>query len=55
VGEFNTRFAVKPAQRGTAFPCRGRSDPDWVFTVHTELVMAKDNTVVIAAQRLTNR
>lgn len=48
--EFNTRFMVKPAQPGTAFRRCGRSDLDWVFTIQTERVVAKDNTVAIAAR-----
>jgi hypothetical protein len=38
IGEFNAKFTVKAAQRGTAFrPC-GRAHPDWIFTVQTERV-----------------
>jgi len=47
IGEFNARFAQPAAERGTAFrPCR-RRDLDWVFTVQTERVVGKDNTVAI--------
>lgn len=38
---------MKAEQRGTAFrPC-GRRDLDWVFSIQTERVVAKDNTVAI--------
>jgi len=47
IGEFNAKFTLAAAQRGTAFrPC-SRTDLDWVFTVQTERVVAKDNTVTI--------
>ena len=47
VAEFNQHFTVQPAERGTAFrPC-ARRDLDWVFTVQTERVVSKDNTVAI--------
>ena len=47
VAEFNTKFAGKAAERGTAFrPC-ARKDLDWVFSIQTERVVAKDNTVAI--------
>ena len=50
IAEFNARFTVKAAQRGTAFRRYGRSDLDWIFTVQTERVVAKDNTVAIAGR-----
>jgi hypothetical protein len=50
IAEFNTRFTVKAAEKGTAFRRCSRSDLDWVFTVQTERVVAKDNTVAIAAR-----
>lgn len=47
IAAFNLQFAVPPAERGTAFrPC-ARRDLDWVFTVQTERVVSKDNTVAI--------
>ena len=45
---FNQKFAVAAAQRGTAFRRTTRSDLNWIFTVQTERVVAKDNTVAIA-------
>lgn len=47
IAEFNTKFAVAAAERGTAFRRCSRKDLDWVFTVQTERVVAKDNTVAI--------
>ena len=38
---------VKASERGTAFRRCGRGDLNWVFTVQTERVVAKDNTVAI--------
>ena len=35
------------AEKGTAFRRTTRSDLDWIFTVQTERVVAKDNTVAI--------
>lgn len=45
IGEFNAKFTVKAAERGTAFQRCGRRDLDWVFTVQTERTVARDNTV----------
>jgi len=47
IAEFNQKFTVKPAERGTAFRRCGRSDLDWIFSVQTERVVSKDNTVAI--------
>jgi len=47
IGEFNAKFTVESAQKGTAFRRCSRTDLDWVFTVQTERVVAKDNTVAI--------
>ncbi len=45
VGEFNRRFQVGAAQRGTAFvPCRSR-DLELVFSVQSERAVNRDNTV----------
>src|SRR6266704_4255480 len=48
VAEFNRRFTVAAAEKGTAFRRTTRSDLDWIFTVQTERVVAKDHTVAIA-------
>jgi transposase len=50
IAEFNSRFAVQPAQPGTAFRKCARRDLDWVFSIQTERVVAKDNTVAIRDQ-----
>jgi len=47
VAQFNAKFTVKAKERGTAFRRCSRSDLDWIFTVQTERVVAKDNTVAI--------
>jgi len=51
IAEFNRRFKVSAEQPGTAFRPSSRSDLDWVFTIQTERVVAKDNTVAIADRR----
>ena len=48
IAEFNAKFQVAAAQKGTAFRRTSRTDLDWIFTVQTERVVAKDNTVAIA-------
>ena len=47
IAAFNARFTVKAKERGTAFRKCSRSDLNWIFTVQTERVVAKDNTVAI--------
>lgn len=42
--EFNAKFAVAAAEKGTAFRRCMRSDLDWIFTIQTERTVAKDNT-----------
>lgn len=44
---FNEKFQVPAAQKGTAFRRTSRRDLNWVFTVQTERVVNKDNTVII--------
>jgi transposase len=48
IGEFNGKFKVAASMKGTAFRRTSRSDLNWVFTVQTERVVCKDNTVAIA-------
>ena len=48
IAKFNQSFQVAAAEKETAFRRTTRSDMDWVFTVQTERVVAKDNTVAIA-------
>jgi hypothetical protein len=47
IDEFNRKFRVAAEQRATAFQRSSRSDLNWIFTVQTERVVAKDNTVAI--------
>lgn len=45
VADFNRRFQVPAAQRGTAFTARSRRDLDMVFSLQSERVVRRDNTV----------
>lgn len=47
IEEFNDKFSVAAAEKGTAFRRTGRSDLNWIFSVQTERVVGKDNTVAI--------
>jgi transposase len=47
IGEFNRRFTVLAQEKGTALRKCARRDLDLVFSVQTERVVAKDNTVAI--------
>jgi hypothetical protein len=47
IPQFNQQFQVAAAEKGTAFRKTSRSDLNWIFTVQTERVVAKDNTVAI--------
>jgi hypothetical protein len=51
IAEFNARFTVPAQEKGTAFRRSSRSGLNWVFTVQTERVVDKDNTVAIADRR----
>jgi hypothetical protein len=50
IAVFNEKFTVKASEPGTAFRRTSRSDLDWIFTLQTERVVAKDNTVAIGDQ-----
>jgi hypothetical protein len=50
MGEFNTKFSVPATEKGPAFRRPSRTDLNWVFTVRTERVVAKDNTVAIGSR-----
>jgi len=50
IAEFNAKFTVVAQEKGTAFCRCSRTDLEWVFTIQTERVVAKDNTVAIAAR-----
>jgi transposase len=47
IAEFNRRFAVPAAEKGTAFRPYARRDLEWVFSVQSQRVVAKDNTVML--------
>ena len=47
IAEFNRKFSVAPTEKGTAFRRTGRSDLNWIFSIQTERVVEKDNTVAI--------
>jgi transposase len=47
IGAFNAKFKIAAEQKASAFRRCSRSDLDWIFTVQTERVVAKDNTVAI--------
>jgi hypothetical protein len=51
IAEFNSKFQVTAMEKGTAFRRTSRSDLNWIFTVQTERVVNKDNTVAIADRR----
>jgi transposase len=48
IAEFNAKFKVAAAEKGAAFRRTSRTDLDWIFTVQSERVVGKDNTVAIA-------
>jgi hypothetical protein len=51
IAEFNQKFTVAAAERGTAFrPC-SRRDLEFVFSIQTERMVDKDNTVAIGDRR----
>ena len=50
IAEFNGKFTAPAREKGTAFRKTARTDLNWIFTVQTERVVAKDNTVAIADQ-----
>ncbi len=50
MAEFNAKFAMPAAEKGTAFRRPARSDLDWIFTIQTERTVAKDNTFTLQNQ-----
>lgn len=48
IAEFNDKFAVAAAQKGSAFVRIRRKDLDWVFSVQHERTVNNDNTVTLA-------
>lgn len=47
LAEFNSKFRVPAAEKGTAFRRTGRTDLNLIFSVTAERVVAKDNTVAM--------
>jgi hypothetical protein len=47
IAEFNRKFTVAAAEKGTAFRPYLRRDLEWVFSVQSQRVVAKDNTVTL--------
>jgi hypothetical protein len=45
VAEFNAKFQVPAAERGTAFTARPRKGLELIFSIQTERVVKRDNTV----------
>jgi transposase len=45
IAEFNRRFAVAAAQKGTAFVRTRRKDLDWIFSTQQERTVDNDNTI----------
>lgn len=50
IAEFNRKFTLPAKERGTAFRKTGRSDLDWIFSVQSERVVARDNTIAFRDQ-----
>ncbi len=46
-GEFNQRFAVAAAGKGSAFVRTRRKDLDWVFSIQHERTVNPDNTIAL--------
>ena len=47
IPEFNRRFRVKPAGKGSAFLRTRRKDLDWVFALQHERTVNQDNTIAV--------
>jgi transposase len=47
IARFNGQFTVPAQEKATAFRRTSRTDLNWIFTIQTERVVAKDNTVAI--------
>ena len=45
IAEFNQKFALPAAQKGSAFVRSRRSDLDWIFSVQHERTVNQDNTI----------
>ena len=47
IAEFNRRFAISPAGKGSAFVRTKRKDLDWIFSIQTERTVNPDNTITL--------
>jgi len=47
IAEFNTRFTVSAAQKGSAFVRARRKDLDWIFSLQHERTVNNDNTLTL--------
>jgi len=47
IAEFNRKFAVAAAQKGSAFVRLRRKDLDWIFSVKHERTVNNDNTIAL--------
>lgn len=47
MAEFNAKFALAAAQKGSAFVRSRRSDLDWIFSVQHERTVNQDNTISV--------
>ena len=47
IAEFNRRFTVPAAQKGSAFVRCRRRDLEWIFSIQHERTVNRDNTVVL--------
>ena len=50
IGVFNNQFQVAAEEKGTAFRRTSRTDLNWIFTLQTERVVDKDNTVTMGSR-----
>jgi hypothetical protein len=55
IAEFNARFQVQAAQRGSAFVRRSSQDLDLIFALQFERTVNRDNTVSVQNLRLQIR
>jgi transposase len=47
MAEFNAKFTIPAAQKGSAFVRSRRSDLDWIFSVQHERTVNQDNTISV--------
>jgi hypothetical protein len=51
IAEFNRRFAVQAASKGSAFVRTRRKDLDWVFAIQHQRTVNQDNTIALDNRR----